>query len=69
MDKLRKDITKILKNEGLKIICETHLIQIATDYLDVTFNIRTNLSDDVPPEPRRNVNTLTRKIHRISSKI
>ena len=37
MDKLRKDITKIFKNEGLKITCETNLIE--TDYLDVKFNI------------------------------
>ena len=37
MDKLRKDITKTFKNEGLKITCETNLIE--TDYLDVKFNI------------------------------
>ena len=37
MDKLRKDITKIFKNEGLKITCETNLIE--TDYLKVKFNI------------------------------
>ena len=40
MDKLRKYITKNFKNEGLKITCETNLIE--TDYLDVNFKIPVN---------------------------
>ena len=32
MDRIRKDITEILKSEGLKITCDTNLLY--TDFLD-----------------------------------
>ena len=40
MDRLRKDIIKLFKSEGLQITCETNLIE--TNYLEATMNIRTS---------------------------
>ena len=37
LDRMRKDITSIFKNDGLSITIETNLIEI--DFLDVTFNL------------------------------
>ena len=39
LDKMRKDIISVFKNEGLSITIETNLIE--TDFLDVTFNLLT----------------------------
>ena len=39
LDKVRKDIISIFKNEGLSITIETNLIE--TDFLDVTINLLT----------------------------
>ena len=39
LDRMRKDIISIFKNEGLSITIETNLIE--TDFLDVTFNLLT----------------------------
>ena len=38
MDRLRKDIITLFKNEGLSITIETNLL--VTDFLDVTFDLR-----------------------------
>ena len=40
MDKLRKDVTALFKNEGLSITIETNLL--VTDFLDVTFDLPGN---------------------------
>ena len=39
LDRIRKDIISIFKNEGLSITIETNLIE--TDFLDVTFSLIT----------------------------
>ena len=39
LDRIRKDIIVLLKEEGLSITIETNLIE--TDFLDVTFNLAT----------------------------
>ena len=39
LDKMRKNIIALFKNEGLSITIETNLFQ--TDFLDVTFNLAT----------------------------
>ena len=39
MDRIRKDVIALFKNEGLSITIETNLIE--TDFLDVTFNLTT----------------------------
>ena len=39
LDRIKKDIISIFKNEGLSITIETNLIE--TDLLDVTFNLLT----------------------------
>ena len=39
LDKMRKDIIALFKNEGLSITIETNLFE--TDFLDVTFNLAT----------------------------
>ena len=39
LDRIKKDIISIFKNEGLSITIETNLIE--TDFLDVTFNLLT----------------------------
>ena len=39
LDKVRKDIIALFKEEGLSIAFETNLIE--TDFLDVTFNLAT----------------------------
>ena len=39
LDKMRKDIISVFKNEGLSITIETNLIK--TDFLDFTFNLLT----------------------------
>ena len=39
LDKIRKDIAALFKEEGLSIAFETNLIE--TDFLDVTFNLAT----------------------------
>ena len=39
LDRVRKDIISILKNEGLSITIETNLIE--TDFFDVTFSLIT----------------------------
>ena len=40
LDRIRKDIIALFKEEGLSITIETNLIE--TDFLDVTFNLATN---------------------------
>ena len=39
LDKMRKNIMALFKNEGLSITIETNLFE--TDFLDVTFNLAT----------------------------
>ena len=39
LDKMRKNIIALFKNEGLSITIETNLFE--TDFLDVTFNLAT----------------------------
>ena len=39
LDKMRKNIIALFKNEGLSITTETNLFE--TDFLDVTFNLAT----------------------------
>ena len=39
LDRIRKDIIALFKEEGLSITIETNLIE--TDFLDVTFNLAT----------------------------
>ena len=39
LDKMRKNIITLFKNEGLGITIDTNLIE--TDFLDVTFNLAT----------------------------
>ena len=39
LDKMRKNIIALFKNEGLSITIETNLFE--TDFIDVTFNLLT----------------------------
>ena len=81
MDKLRKDIIKIFKNEGLNVTCESNLKE--TDFLDVTFNIETakyypyrkpndnpqyiNTSSNHPPQVIKQIpSTISQRLSRIS---
>ena len=81
MEKLRKDIIKIFKKEGLKITCESNLTE--TDFLDVTFNIEStkytpyrkpndnpqyiNTSSNHPPQVIKHIPaTISQRLSRIS---
>ena len=82
MDRLRKDIIKLFQSEGLKITCESNIIE--TDYLELTMNIGTgkyfpyrkpndkpqyiNTESNHPPNVVKQIPiTISQRLSRISS--
>ena len=65
LDKMRKNIIALFKNEGLSITIETNLFE--TDFLDVTFNLATGkIFPFRTPINQRFISTRNLTIHRIS---